>query len=241
VTIAEVGHNHNGSIEKAKELIHAAKECGCDYAKFQLYDIDTIKKPGDTNYEELKKSQLSKDNMYELYEESQKTGIDFLCSVFDLTRWEWYKELGLKHVKLATRSTRIDDLYKPILESGYFVFASFSPDFNPAGGDYIFSSIPKDFDRENVYRLYCLSRRQILQGGLALPKEFGIGKMFIGFSDHAVGINAALEALDRGALVIEKHFTFDLNSPGWDQCSSAVPVMMKDIVDYAKELEEKDK
>lgn len=220
----------------AKELIHSANECGVDMVKFQLYDIDTIKKPGDTNYEELKRAQLTRDNMYELYKESKKVEIPFLCSVFDLTRWGWYQELNLKQVKLATRTATMPEIYKPILNSGYFVFASFAPYYDDG---WQFASIPSEFSSPDTCLLFCMARRQILQSGMALPQKFGSDQMFQGFSDHTVGLAVAFEAIKRGAIVIEKHFTFDLNMPGWDQPSSANPLMMKDLVDYAKEKDKK--
>ena len=49
IVIAEVGHNHYGDIGRARELIQMAKDVKCDIVKFQLYDTDKIKKPGDTN------------------------------------------------------------------------------------------------------------------------------------------------------------------------------------------------
>jgi sialic acid synthase SpsE len=64
--IAEIGQNHNGDMELAKELIYAAKENGADVAKFQLYDVDSIFPTDFEWYQETKKSEVSRDQAFEL-------------------------------------------------------------------------------------------------------------------------------------------------------------------------------
>ena len=82
--IAEAGHNHNGDIVKALELVHQAKEGGADVVKFQLYDADIITRPGHMKYYwELKATQLTKDQLAILNAECQSIGIEFMVSVFD--------------------------------------------------------------------------------------------------------------------------------------------------------------
>ena len=230
--IAEIGHNFNGDMVMANEFIHAAKAIGCDIAKFQLYDIDTIKKPGDTNYDELKKSQLTKEQMHELAETSKNIGIEFLCSVFDIERLGWYLETRPKRFKMASRSINDVDLIKamrkiknmPIIAS----LGAWESEVDKHG-------LPTKLPKFKAEFLYCKSRRDILRNGLEMPLKFD--DKVVGWSDHAIGLYPAMEALKRGAKIIEKHFTFDLNMPGWDQPSSATPQGMKMLVDYAKFLE----
>lgn len=230
--IAEIGHNFCGDIKLAHDLIHAAKAVGCDIAKFQLYDIDSIKKPGDTNYEELKRSQLTEDQMLSLYETAKKIGIEFLCSTFDIERLGWYMKTNPKRFKIASRSINNIELIKamrkikntPIIAS----LGAWESKIDKYG-------LPTKLPRFRADFLYCQSRRDILRHGLKLPFEFD--NKVVGYSDHSIGVYAAINAMGRGARIIEKHFTFDLNMPGWDQPSSATPQAMKIIVDYAKHLE----
>jgi len=221
--IAEIGHNHNGNIELAKKMIRTIKECGADVAKFQLYDIDTIKRPIDSHYQELKDAQLTRRQLGELFRECQRVGIEFLASVFDHTRVEWTEELGVKRYKIASRSVRnypliaaIEATKKPIIVS----LGGWEHKFFPAiKGDVSF--------------LYCIPYWKLrLEGFKSLPHDFN---RYSGFSDHTIGIKWAKEAIRRGAGIIEKHFTLDKNMAGCDQGGSMEPNELKELVNYAKE------
>lgn len=233
VIIAEIGHNFNGDMNKAKDLIRTAKYTGCDIAKFQLYDIDTIKKPGDTNYDELKASQVGYNEMWVLKKWCDDYGIEFMCSVFDKTRLGWYLQTEPKRIKLAQRSFMNNDLFYACADTGLPLIASRPPDFVPS----IFSKV--DGEGVDLSILWCMSRREILQHGIVeFPEKF---QKYIadGFSDHTIGTKWAKKAIWRGATIIEKHLTYDLNAPGWDQPSSADYDMMQEIVNTARAQEKK--
>lgn len=218
--IAEIGGNHCGDIVLAKEMIYAASESGADMAKFQLYSTELIKSPGDRNFDYLKSVELTKDDMLILNEECNFAGIEFGASVFDLERKAWVDEIDIARYKLASRSINDTQLVNEIAQSGKPVIASIQEGF--ADG-------PKDY---NFDYLYCVSRTQIIENGFELPNN--IFSTYSGFSDHTVGIDWSLRALDGGAKIIEKHFTLDHNLPGWDQPGSATPEELRVIVDYAR-------
>lgn len=218
-------------MSKARELIEAAKEVGCDIVKFQLYDTDKIKKPDETNYAELKQAELTKDDLYILKETAKKAEIEFLCSVFDKERLGWYMETLPQRHKVASRSIYDKELIKAMEDTGLPIIVSTANWKEPKLPDY------------SADYLYCLTRRQILREGIDIekfPQKFDPFRGYAGFSDHAVGVELAMVALGRGARIIEKHFTFDKNAPGWDQPGSANPIEMNLIVQYAKHLEEKE-
>ena len=102
--IAEIGHNWVPDFDTALGLIEYVKETGWDIAKFQAYDTDKIKQPGDTNYDELKRAQLSFDQLTELRDKCLDVGVEFMCSAFDVERVEWLDRLNVKRHKLASRS-----------------------------------------------------------------------------------------------------------------------------------------
>ena len=219
-TVSEIGHNFNSDLFKAIDLIHASKDCGCDYVKFQLYDTDKIKSPGDTNYSELKKAQLSYNDMWFLYETAKKAEIGFICSVFDVERLNWYMETDPIVHKIASRSIFDEELIREMKLTQVPIIASLGAWDKP------------DFPKLKADFLFCLSRRDILQNGVTnFPEKFD---KYAGFSDHTIGIEWAKKAIDRGARIIEKHFTIDHNLRGWDQCASATYKEMKEIVDYGK-------
>lgn len=214
--IAEIGHNFNKDIKLAKKMIWYAWERGADIAKFQLYDIDTIKIPTDTHYQELKDGQISKKQVIELAEECKKSGIEFMASAFDIERLKWLEEIGVKRHKIASRSIFDQDLINAMEKTGKPIIASLGA-WNKKG-------FPKI---KNAQFLYCLTRRQIETEGVKnFPKKFN---KYDGFSDHTIGIDYAKLAIDRGAKIIEKHFTIDKNMVGCDQAGSMTPDELQEL------------
>jgi sialic acid synthase SpsE len=208
--IAEIGHNWNGDVGLAKHLIEDAYVCGANIVKFQLYDVDKIKHPADQNYGELKRSQLTKDHMFEFYEHAKKYKIEFLVSIFDEERLKWTDEIELQRYKIASRTIFDDYLIRDILSRGKQTIISLGAwdkeGFPPYDADYLF----------------CRSRRDILMHGMPELPDFTVGG-YAGISDHCIGLDYMIQALDKGAWIFEKHLTRDKNSPGWDQPSSMTP------------------
>lgn len=231
--IGEIGHNWR-DLDEAKDLIRHVKYAGWDAAKFQLYDIDKIKKPGDTNYEELKAKQLTKKQMFMLKEYADAIGVEFMCSVFDKERLEWYLETNPKRIKLAQRSSTDIKLINKCLEFNLPLIISLNPE-NPHYLNYN-DVVPGD----DVDYLFCLSRRQILRNGvIEFPKKFDKFRGYAGFSDHTIGTHWPKRALANGAIILEKHITNDHNAPGWDNPASADLAQMKEIAQYARWLEDR--
>jgi len=221
--IAEAGHNHNGDIKKALELVHQAKEGGADVVKFQLYDADIITRPGHmTYYWELKATQLTRDQLAILYAECQMVGIEFMVSVFDVERVKWAEELGVDRYKLASSRINDEPLIKAIEATGKPIIASL--------GKWESDTLPKI--KGKVDYLYCVAKYPTLDEHLdAFPKKFN---KIAGFSDHTIGTKWAKLAIDRGAKIIEKHFTLDKKMYGTDHAGSCDLKDLKEIVMYAK-------
>ena len=100
--IAEIGQNHNGDMNLAKELIISAKQNGADIAKFQLFDARKLfKKSNNPWYEYNCKSELSQDDLLVLNEVCEKEGIEFMASVFDVKRIKWLEEISVKTIKVC--------------------------------------------------------------------------------------------------------------------------------------------
>jgi N-acetylneuraminate synthase len=226
--IAEMGHNWP-DIETACEMIESAAWHEVPVVKFQLYDIDKIKKPGDTNYEELKAKQLTKYDLETLYTTAILSNVEFLVSIFDAERFHWIREIGieLKRHKIASRVINDREVIDLMDQSGLPIIASL--------GAWDGEELPKHLPKRTNF-LACQSRRSILRTGLEpLPKTYeeeGIA----GLSDHSIGIYRCRQALYRGAKIIEKHFTFDQNWPGWDQPASAFPKEFKELVEFERSM-----
>ena len=114
--IAEMSANHAGSLARAKEIIHAAKESGADCIKVQTYTPDTLTIDCHNRYFQVKNGTWEGENLYGLYgkaympwswqkelkEEAEKAGIDFLSTPFDVTAVDFLEELGIGFYKIAS-------------------------------------------------------------------------------------------------------------------------------------------
>ena len=120
--IAEVGVNHNGKIEEAKKYIDLVKGLGADSIKFQLYKTENLVTKNapkaeyqtrttneKSQFELLKKLELSFDEMYSIYEECKDVGLTFICTPFDKESLLFLMELNVPFIKLS--SGDIDNVF----------------------------------------------------------------------------------------------------------------------------------
>lgn len=222
--IAEIGQNHNGDMSLAKKIIISAKACGANIAKFQLYDADSIFNKDFKWYKEAKKAQLDFSQAKELKRECDKIGIEFMTSVFDLERLNWIIRLGVKRIKIASRSIYNKKLINSACETGLDMIVSL--------GMYKGHGFPKIKTKGKVEFLYCVAKYP------ASFKDLHFSKVnfskYAGFSDHTIGIEASVVAMSRGARIIEKHFTLDKNMHGPDHECSMDPNELRQLAYYAK-------
>lgn len=220
---AEIGHNGNGNMRLNKLMIDEAKASGADIAKFQLYDIDTIKKPWQSRYLELKFAELTKEDVWELKRYCDKIGIEFMASAFDVERVGWLEEMGVKRHKLASRSIHDIELRKAMEKTGKQIIASL--------GYWDKKELPKI---KNADFLFCVSEYPTYITEEQFPHKFD---KLSGFSDHSLGTYWAREAMKRGATIIEKHFTLSNQLPGHNQKGSMEPYELKDLSAYKRQIE----
>lgn len=229
--IAEIGQNHNGDIELAKQMIKVAKECGADVAKFQLYDAKALfPKDGNPWFEYNCKTEISREELHILAEECDKHDIEFMASVFDVERIEWLEELGVKRHKVASRSIREDDMIKALCATKKRLLVSLGmwegdhfPQIDAPGG--------VDF-------LYCISKYPTALSDLHFSNVSYDD--YAGFSDHTVGVEAPMIAMARGAGIIEKHFTLDKTLYGPDHEGSMTPEELRTLVSFKNAIEQAD-
>ncbi|MBI2328757.1 MAG: N-acetylneuraminate synthase family protein [Chloroflexi bacterium] len=224
LVVAEIGQNHNGDMTMARKLITAAKEAGADIAKFQLFDVEAIFPADDQRNKMRKKAQLSREQVEEVADYCQKTGIEFMASVFDRERVKWCQDIGMKRYKIASRSIYDSQLIEAITDTGKDIIASL--------GMYREKGFPRIKTSGRVDFLYCVAKYPTLPEDLDfLTVDFN---QFSGFSDHTIGIEASLIAMARGARIIEKHFTLDKKLPGPDHIHSVEPDELKQMVEFAR-------
>jgi sialic acid synthase len=242
--IAEIGHNHQGDVEKAKALIHSAKECGADAVKLQkrdnrmLYTRAQYDAPyenehsfGRTYGEHREALELSPADWLELREFSREEGVTLFGTVFDEASADFLAELDLPAFKIASA----DVVNTPLLRH---VAAMGKPMFVSTGGATI-----EDVDRAVDTILALNEQLCLLQCTAAYPCEVEelnlrvietyrerFPSLVIGLSDHQSGIAMSLVGYMLGARVIEKHFTLNHAWKGSDHAFSLMPEGMRRLV-----------
>ncbi len=214
VIIAEISGNHGGDIEKAVELIAAAKSCGCDMVKFQAYEPDDM--PDQENIELYKKYSVPTSWYRDLFDEARRLKIPLFASVFApwaVNELEQYNPVAYKIA--SPESTRLPDrTYCDLVRA-----------IRATGRSFIASSGTKDFELINRFSpdvsLHCVAGYPATISDLDLELAASVD----GLSDHSQGISKALAMIALGAKYIEKHFKVDDDCV--DSTFSISPVQMR--------------
>ncbi len=210
--VAEIGQNHMGSMELARQLIDSAQTNGADLVKFQLYDSQKL-------YGEYQYTELKKDQAFSLFDYGKTNGIKVFFSVFDTDRVKWCIEMGCKYYKIAHSQRTNHDVINAIPRGAIMFISTDSVEFEGIiqPQDKIFYCIPR----------YPAEFKSINWDfpGLVL---FAGKRCFEGFSDHTIGLDAARVALTKGVEIIEKHFAIDHNT-GVDAEWSMTPSELKEL------------
>lgn len=255
IIIAEAGVNHNGDINTAKQLIDAAAYAEVDYVKFQTFKADTIvsklakkaeyqsKNTGDneqTQYEMLKKLELSENVHDDLMAYCELKNIKFLSSAFDVEGVSYLNNLGLNLFKVPSGEITNFPYLRAIAQTKKPVILS----TGMASNNDIESAIKVllDFGTkiEQLTILHCNTEYPTpmqdvnLHAMNSIKAQFGV---LVGYSDHTLGIEIPIAAVALGARVIEKHFTIDNTLPGPDHAASLEPDELKAMVKAIRNTE----
>jgi len=248
--IAEIGANHNGDMDLAKQLIRSAAACGADAVKFQSWSKVSLftrgfyeehsqfvdKKFG--NLEDMvKKFSLSEENHLDLKNYCDQNSVTFCSSAFCAAEVDLLEKLNVPFFKVASMDLNNIYFLKYIAEKGFPIFLSTGMG-SLSEIDRALNTIYKA-GNDQVVLLHCVSiyppRNDIVNLRNILMLKETLGKP-VGFSDHTLGTSIPLAAISLGAKVIEKHFTLDKNFPGWDHAVSADPEELKYLVEEGKKI-----
>jgi len=249
--VAEAGVNHNGSVELAKKLIDAAKDAGADAVKFQTFKAESVvvkdaqkaeyqkETTGEgSQYEMIKKLELTEEDFRELADYAEKKDIMFLSSPFDKESVDLLNELDVPAFKVGSGEITNFSLLKHIAKKGKPIILSTG--MSTLGEIEEALDVIRSEGVEDIILLHCVSNYPAriedvnLRAMGTLKQAF---KLPVGFSDHTLGITAPIAAVALGACVIEKHFTLDRNLPGPDHKASLEPDELKEIVKDIREVE----
>jgi len=235
--ICEIGWNHLGDMELAKQMIKAAKDSGADYAKFQTWSVDRLKSgewDTDGRKEIYKNAELSFDDHVNLINYCNKIGIEFLSSVFSIHDANMLLDLDVKKVKIPSFESRNEKLCRFCLDNFDEVFISFGTStLNEVWRCYSWFSPSKNND---VTFMHCVSSYPLKPENANIKRLNHIKERVpginYGYSDHMEGVDSAKVALEFGVNVIEKHFTIDKNLPGRDNKFACLPEDIRELREY---------
>jgi N,N'-diacetyllegionaminate synthase len=254
IIIAEAGINHNGDIKIAKDLISVAFEAGADIIKFQTFRADklvtqsatkanyqlSVTSKNETQYQMLKKLELSDEMHHELLAASQKLGIEFCSTPFDIESLDYLMNLGIERLKIPSSEItnlpyllEVGSKSKPIiLSTGMATMLEVQTAI-----DVLISAGAK---KNSITVLQCTTeypapmKEVNLNAMITIREQLNIST---GLSDHSNGIEVAIAAAAMGASIIEKHFTLDKNLPGPDHLASASPDELAKMIKSIRNIE----
>ena len=250
--IAEIGCNHNGDMNVAKQLINVAADCGANAVKFQSFvpeNMITTHSPkadyqiratgtGESQYDRLCRMKASEEDHEMLVEYCRNKNITFFSTPFDETSADLLRKLEVPFFKIPSGEITNLPLIKHvasfgnpmILSTGMANLGEIEEAINVIGQK----------NRSNIVLMHCVSDYpadwveanlraiQTIRDAFHLP---------VGFSDHTEGIELSLVAVGLGAVIIEKHITLDKNMEGGDHKASLEPHGFKEMVGKIRRLE----
>ncbi len=246
--IAEIGINHNGDINIAKELIKLAKDACCDAVKFQKRTIDIVytkelldsprESPwGNTQRDQKKGLEFGLKEYREIDRYCRELGIEWFASAWDLESQKFLRQFNLKYNKVASAMIVYDELLKEIASEKKHTFIStgmstieqidYAIDiFRKAGCPfelmYCKSTYPMNDEDANLNCIKTLKERY---------------KCNVGYSGHEVGLAVSYAAAALGITSLERHITLSRAMYGSDQAASVEPSGLRMLVGAVRKIE----
>ncbi len=240
--IAEIGANHNGDMELARQSVRAAHDAGADAAKFQSWDTGLFARgfykdnPG--LEEQVAEYAVGAGDMAALAGYCRETGIDFASTPFSKRELAELDALDPPFVKIASMDLNNDHLLAAAAQTGRTVVLSTG--FARTGEIEHALATLEGCGHSDTILLHCIGLYPPpaddyvnLRNMEMLHDTFGYP---VGFSDHTKGVEITLAAIALGAVVIEKHFTLDKTMDGWDHAVSADPAELAIITSAARRI-----
>ena len=253
--IAEAGVNHNGSIELAFELIDAASEAGADVVKFQTFKAENLVTRSaakadyqlgttdskETQFEMIKKLELSYDIHLKLISRCKEKGIRFSSTGFDTSSVDVLIELGVDFLKVPSGEITNLPYLRHVGSKGLPIILSTGMSSMQEVASALQILEKAGARKHDINVLHCNTEYPTpmedvnLRAMLSMENKLGVK---VGYSDHTLGIEIPIAAVAMGATVIEKHFTLDRTMEGPDHAASLEPDELKQMVASIRNIEE---
>jgi N,N'-diacetyllegionaminate synthase len=253
--IAEAGVNHNGELELAKKLIQVAAKSGADFVKFQTFNADRLvtkkvrkaqyqmqnSESSESQFEMLKRLELSEVMHRELIEESRTQGIGFISTAFDIESANMLLSFGQEIFKIPSGEITNLPYLRHIGSFGKRIILSSGMSNLQEVKDALEVLESTGISKSQITFLHCASAYPapvVDVNLLAMRTMKETLNVEVGYSDHTLGIEVSIAAVALGATVIEKHFTLDRNLPGPDHKASLEPDELNSMVTQIRNIEQ---
>ncbi len=245
--IAEIGINHNGDLELAKELMKMAKDAGCDAIKFQKRTIDIVytkefleesrESPWGTTQREQKEGlEFNESDYGEIDSYAKELDIIWFASAWDIPSQDFLKQFNVPYNKIASAMTTNFEFVEHVAKEG-------KPTFVSTG----MTTLEEIENTVNIFKKYnCPITLMHTNSEYPSPEEnlnlnciITLKEKFnlpIGYSGHEPSVSPSLVAACLGATAIERHITKDRSSYGSDQAASLESSGLKNLVDMVRKL-----
>jgi N-acetylneuraminate synthase len=248
--VAEISANHNGSIERAKEIVSRAAEAGADAVKLQTFTADTMTIRHDGPGFVISEGPWKGRDLYELYdrahmpwdwhpplfEQAHKVGITIFSTPFDFSAIDYLKSLNAPAYKIASFEATDLPLIRAAARTGKPLIISTGMANRTEIAEAVEAA--RKVDAHGVALLHCVS------GYPSLPKESNLRtiahlaathQVVGGLSDHTLGTSVAVAGAALGASIIEKHLTLDRSEGGEDSEFSLEPAEFRRLCTEVRE------
>lgn len=239
--IAEIGINHNGDINIARQLMDLAKSAGCDAVKFQKRTIDIVYSPevldtprespwGTTTREQKQGLEFGKDEYDEIDSYSRLIGIPWFASAWDIPAQHFLRNYDLPYNKIASAMATHHEFLKEVASEKKLTFLSVGmctePDVDQAVA--VFKDANCPIVLMHTISVYPCKEDQLnLKSIQSLREKYGVP---VGYSGHESTVAPSLVAAVLGAVAIERHITLDRAMYGSDQAASLAPRGLHELV-----------
>jgi N-acetylneuraminate synthase len=256
--VAEIGCNHNGSPELARQLVDEAARCGVDAVKFQTFSADALISryapkaayqeattgTADSQLEMTRALELPNDALLELWGYARWVGLDAFSTPFDLGSVAFLQAQGMRTWKIPageiTNLRYLERIGSFAVEGKRIILSTGMATIDEV--EACVSVLERSgTPRQAITLLHCNTeypspdRDMNLRAVRTLMEHFP--DMQVGLSDHSVGAVAAIGAVALGACMVEKHFTLDKDLPGPDHKASATPDELRALVEGVRRME----
>ena len=246
--IAEIGINHNGDVEIAKQLIGVAKEAGADAVKFQkrtidlVYSKEMLESPRESPWGTTQRAQkggleFGLDEYKKIDAYCKEKGIEWFASAWDIESQKFLRQFDCKYNKIASAMIVYEDLLKEVASEKKHTFIS----TGMTEIDHIDRAVEIFREKDCPFELmHCISTYPMQDEDANLNCIKTLRDRYqcnVGYSGHEVGLAVSYAAAALGITSLERHITLSRAMYGSDQAASVEPAGFRNLVGAIRKIE----